>query len=113
MTESTILTIGAWRYDKDIFTNHESVTYLINNLISDKAVYRTAPATPGLLKVHVCHTARLMLSCPYIYVLLSNCLTKQYCIQTNIFNSGSCLFESEITLNTPLMTKCLSMKPDK
>ena len=34
----------AWRRRKDIFTNQESVTHLI----SHKAVYRTAPATPDL-----------------------------------------------------------------
>ena len=37
--------IGAWRCGKDIFTNHESVSHLID----DEAVCRTAPATPGLL----------------------------------------------------------------
>ena len=26
---------------------------LINELINDKAVYRTAPATPGLLKIYI------------------------------------------------------------
>ena len=33
-------TIGAWRRHKDIFTNHNI------ELISDKGVSRTAPATP-------------------------------------------------------------------
>ena len=37
--------IGAWRRRKDIFTNHNWITELINH----EAVYRTAPATPGLL----------------------------------------------------------------
>ena len=48
-TDSAVpfLRIGVWRRRKDIFTNHE----LMNKLISHKAVYRTAPATPGLLKI--------------------------------------------------------------
>ena len=37
-------TIGAWRRHKDIFTDRQ-LPYQMN----DKAVYRTAPATPGLL----------------------------------------------------------------
>ena len=37
-------TIGAWRRHKDIFTSHQ-LPYRMN----DKAVYRTAPATPGLV----------------------------------------------------------------
>ena len=27
----------------------------MNESISDEAVYRTAPATPGLLKMHIAH----------------------------------------------------------
>ena len=46
MTEN----IEAWRQHKDIFTNHQSVT----DLISHKAVYRTALATPGLLIIWAC-----------------------------------------------------------
>ena len=42
-------TVGAWRRRKDIFTNHDLLTYLITELINDEAVCRTAPATPGLL----------------------------------------------------------------
>ena len=45
MTESNISNRWAWRRRKDIFTNHHVMTELIN----DKAVYRTAPATPGLV----------------------------------------------------------------
>ena len=30
------------------------INELINELINDKAVYRTAPATPGLLKIISC-----------------------------------------------------------
>ena len=55
MIESTISTIEAWRHQKDNFTNPQSVTEIINQSVSDKVVYRTAPATPGLLKfVSVC-----------------------------------------------------------
>ena len=43
MTESTISTVGAWQRRKDIFTKH--------HLLNDDAVCRTAPATPGLLKI--------------------------------------------------------------
>ena len=35
-----------WGRRKNIFTNHDLITYLLN----DKVVYRTAPVTPGLLK---------------------------------------------------------------
>ena len=45
MTESTISNQGGMASRKNIFTNHESVTHSLN----DKAFYRTAPATPGLL----------------------------------------------------------------
>ena len=37
-----------WGRRKDIFTNHDLLT-----LLNDKAVYRTAPATPGLLKIKI------------------------------------------------------------
>ena len=47
MTESTIYNHWAWRNCEYIFTNHE----LMNQLISHKAVCRTAPATLGLLNV--------------------------------------------------------------
>ena len=38
-----------WRRLKDIFTNHE----LVKELINPEAVCRTAPATPGLVKISV------------------------------------------------------------
>ena len=43
--KALFLTIGAWWCHKDIFTNHQ----LINQSFNDEPVYRTAPATPGLL----------------------------------------------------------------
>ena len=41
--------IGAWRRHKDIFPNHEWV----NQSVIHNAVFRTAPATPVLLKIAI------------------------------------------------------------
>ena len=48
---SLALTVWEWRFDEDIFTNHHdllnrSINEWMNELINNKDVYRTAPATP-------------------------------------------------------------------
>ena len=45
-SRSLALTVWDWGFCEDIFTKHESVSWLI----IEKAVCRTAQATPGLLK---------------------------------------------------------------
>ena len=45
---SLALTVSEWRFVEDILRMDDSLTYSI----SDKAVYRTAQATPGLLIKH-------------------------------------------------------------
>ena len=47
LLKAPFLTIGGWRCHKYIFTNHQ----LMTNSINDGVVYRTAPATPGLLNI--------------------------------------------------------------
>ena len=36
------------------------MTDLINQLMNDEAVYRTAPATPGLLNILACQIEKLL-----------------------------------------------------
>ena len=52
---SLALTVDLWYYE-DLEENADSVNQLINELINklinDETVYKTAPATPGVLIIH-------------------------------------------------------------
>ena len=40
-------------WDRQCLEDYEQKDHLINELISNGGVYRTAPATPGLLKIYI------------------------------------------------------------
>ena len=55
----------------------------MNHLIANEAIYRTAPATPGLLNIKIfAHLKHISLNCnfadyPYLFKLVATVLTKQ------------------------------------